>query len=102
LTYEAMLASGRKTWTAGDHVRVYRTKKGSGGVVEEPDNCDLRDYDVPHYSRLLRETYAARLVRAFTPEDYANIFEDTGQLTLFTAPLTSIRTILNPEQCITP
>jgi len=32
LTYEAMLASGRKSWSVGERVRVYRTKTG-GGVV---------------------------------------------------------------------
>src|SRR5690349_8914944 len=41
LPYEAMLASGRTTWSIGDRVRVYRTKAGSGGVIEEGD--DRRD-----------------------------------------------------------
>ena len=30
---------------------------------------DPRDYDVEHYVRVLRENFAARLARAFTPED---------------------------------
>ena len=68
LIYEAMLASGRTSWSVGDRIRVYRTKSGSGGVIEESEdgaaaieNSDLRDYDVDHYARVLRETYAARL-----------------------------------------
>src|SRR5262249_4620401 len=48
LAYEAMLASGRTSWSVGDRVRVYRIAGGSGGVVEESDDgaaADLRDYD---------------------------------------------------------
>ena len=76
LPYEAMLAKGRTSWSVGDRIRVYRTKSGSGGVIEEAEGesvatgKDARDYDVEHYARLLRETFAARLVRAFTPADY--------------------------------
>ena len=76
LPYEAMLASGRTSWSVGDRIRVYRTKSGAGGVIEESEGeavatgADRRDYDVDHYARLLRETFAARLARAFTPEDY--------------------------------
>src|SRR5260370_337748 len=51
LQYEAMLASGSKTWRAGDRVRVYRARGGIGGVVAEPGESgaahpDPRDYDV--------------------------------------------------------
>ena len=77
LPYEAMLASGRTSWSVGDRIRVYRTKSGSGGVIEESEDeavatesADRRDYDVDHYARVLRETFAARLARAFTPADY--------------------------------
>ena len=52
LPYEAMLASGRSTWTAGERVRVYRTASGYGRLVEDPDEddggperLDPRDYD---------------------------------------------------------
>jgi len=94
LAYEAMLASGRTSWSVGDRVRVYRTKSGSGGVVEEDGGIDRRDYDVEHYARLLRDTFASRLARAFTPDDYAALFADPDQLSLFTPPVTTIRTIL--------
>jgi DNA polymerase I len=92
LPYEAMLASGRTSWSIGDRVRVYRTKSGCGGVIEEGD--DPRDYDIDHYARLLRETYAARLERAFTPADYQSLFEDPEQLSLFATPASEIRTVL--------
>jgi len=104
LPYEAMLARGRTSWSIGDRVRVYRTKGGSGGVVEEAadeaagiETADRRDYDVDHYARLLRDTFAARLVRAFTPDDYAAIFADPDQLSLFTPPVATIRTILSKQ-----
>jgi DNA polymerase elongation subunit (family B) len=101
LPYEAMLANGRTSWSVGDRIRVYRTKSGSGGVIEESDDetvatesADGRDYDVDHYARLLRETFAARLIRAFTPDDYEALFADSHQMSLFTPPIASIRTVL--------
>jgi DNA polymerase elongation subunit (family B) len=109
LPYEAMLTSGRTTWNIGDHVRVYRRKTGSAGVVEEPedeafasDGRDCRDYDCNHYVRLLHETFAARLARAFTPDDYAAVFADPDQLSLFTPPASSIRTILHKQPAMAP
>jgi DNA polymerase I len=102
LPYEAMLASGRRTWSAGERVRVYRTRSGEGAAVRDPDEADeagdpveLRDYDVEHYVRMLRETYAERLVRAFTPADFAALFAEPDQLSLFPASLESIRSVLS-------
>jgi DNA polymerase, archaea type len=99
-SYEAMLASGRTTWSVGDKVRVYRTKTGSGGVVAESDDAstedtDRRDYDVDHYSRLLRDTFAARLARAFTPGDFTAMFADPDQFSLFSPDIPSIRSVLH-------
>ena len=102
LPYEAMLSSGRTSWSVGDRIRVYRTRTGSGGVIEESEDetvstesADRRDYDVDHYARVLRETFAARLERAFTPADFEAVFADPDQLTLFTPPVATIRTVLN-------
>jgi DNA polymerase elongation subunit (family B) len=103
LPYEALLTAGRPTWSVGDHIRVYRTKTGAG-LVDEPDederasdaaDChNLRDYDIEHYARLLRDTFAARLERAFTPEDYEALFADPSQLSLFAPPIATIRPVL--------
>jgi DNA polymerase elongation subunit (family B) len=102
LPYEAMIASGRPSWSIGDKVRVYRTKSGSGAVVPSTDDdsraaeeADPRDYDVDHYIRLLRDTYAARLARAFTAEDFATIFAHPDQLSLFTPVIASMRPVLS-------
>lgn len=100
LTYEALLASGRSQWSVGDRVRVYRTAKGTGGVVEERDGSldapprDPRDYDAEHYLRILRETYAARFERAFTPEDFALVFADPEQPSLWAHSLDDVRAVL--------
>jgi DNA polymerase elongation subunit (family B) len=106
LAYEAMLTSGRTQWKVGDRVRIYRTKSGAGGVIEEGEDgvasgaADTRDYDVNHYARVLRETFAARLARAFTPEDYEAVFADPEQLSLFALELAAIRPVLTPGLAI--
>jgi DNA polymerase elongation subunit (family B) len=103
LPYEAMLASGRNSWSVGDRVRVYRSTGGAGRIAEEVDENDVaaaagaRDYDTTHYSRLLRDTFAARLARAFTPEDFAIVFADPDQLALFTPSVDTVRPILTPR-----
>ncbi|HVX42098.1 MAG TPA: DNA polymerase domain-containing protein [Gemmatimonadaceae bacterium] len=105
LSYEAMLASGRTTWRAGERVRVYRTRNGGASVVAEQDDGapprdDPRDYDVDWYVRLLRETYAARMVRAFTVQDFAAVFPHPDQLSLFTPAIEGVRTILVGEPAL--
>jgi DNA polymerase elongation subunit (family B) len=99
LTYEALLAGGRRRWSVGERVRVYRTASGHGGVVDERDADegaprDPRDYDVEHYLRVLRETYAARLARAFSPGDFAALFADPEQPSLWGDALRDVRPIL--------
>jgi DNA polymerase I len=100
LVYEAMLASGRTTWAVGERVRVYRTARGLGRVIAEPDADELpiadavRDYDVEHYVRILRDQFASRLQRALAPDDFAAVFADPDQLSLFTPSLAAMRTVL--------
>jgi DNA polymerase, archaea type len=101
--YEAMIASGRTSWSVGDRVRVYRTSGGAGRVAEDVDESDIaaadtaRNYDVAHYSRLLRETFAARLARALTPEGFSAVFADPDQLALFAPSLHTVKPILTPR-----
>lgn len=94
LPYEAMLASGRTHWSVGDRVRVYRTTDGRGAVVTDDADEDRRDYDVEHYVRVLRESFASRLARAFTPADFAAVFADPDQFPLFPVVLDGVRPIL--------
>ena len=101
LTYEALLSSGRTSWRVGERVRVYRTPGGGGAVVpsgEDPaapaGTADPRDYDGEHYARVLRGTFAARLARALTRGDFAAVFADPDQLSLFSPPTARMRPIL--------
>ncbi len=100
--YEAVLASGRTSWRVGERVRIYRTQSGAGSVVASPGEegdgpvpADPRDYDVEHYARVLRGTFAARLARALTPADFAVLFADPDQLSLFTPPTAAMRPVLD-------
>ena len=102
LPYEAMLGSGRPRWRVGDRIRVYRTKSGGAGVIDEAESAELtkgnrRDYDVDHYARVLLATFAVRLERAFTPGDFAALFADPAQMSLFDEPVGEIRTVLVKE-----
>jgi DNA polymerase elongation subunit (family B) len=98
LAYEALLANGHTSWSVGDRVRVYRKQNGEGGLVasseDETPRPDQRDYDVDYYVRLLRTTYAERLARAFTPEDFGVVFADPDQYSMFSPPVESIRPVL--------
>jgi DNA polymerase elongation subunit (family B) len=103
LTYEALLASGRSEWRVGDRVRVYRASGGRAALFSrsvdttdaaEPPAADPRDYDAAYYVRLLSETFATRLARAFTADDYARVFADPGQPSLFETDLGEVRPIL--------
>ncbi|HEY3801651.1 MAG TPA: DNA polymerase domain-containing protein [Kofleriaceae bacterium] len=95
LAYEALLAAGRTSWTVGDRVRVYRAIGGAAGLVEDDDQVDApRDYDVEHYIRVLRDSFASRLQRAFEPDDFATLFDDPDQLSLFAKSPAAIRPIL--------
>ncbi|HEX6039277.1 MAG TPA: ribonuclease H-like domain-containing protein [Longimicrobium sp.] len=96
LSYEALLSSGRTAWRVGEKVRIYRTQGGGGAVVPatEDGEADRRDYDVEHYARVLRDTYASRLARALTPDDFAALFASPDQLSLFAPAPSSMRPVL--------
>ena len=93
------MAIGRSSWSVGDHVRVYRRRTGAFAVIEEDEpvtgnRADNHDYDVEHYARLLRATFAVRLERAFTPTDYAALFADPNQMSLFAPRIEEVQTTL--------
>jgi DNA polymerase I len=89
LPYEALLSHGRTTWSVGERVRVYRAAGKRAGLLPEDaegdrvEGDDPRDYDGEHYARLLRESYAARLARAFSAEGFRALFDDPDQPSLF-------------------
>jgi DNA polymerase elongation subunit (family B) len=98
-SYEAMIAAGRLDWRRGDRVRVFRARDGSAGLVTDraetaAGQTDMRNYDVEHYLRVLKDTYASRLARAFAPADFAALFADPDQASLFPPAYDEIRSML--------
>lgn len=96
LPYEAMLFAGRTRWRRGERVRVYRARHGRAGLAIERDDAarDPRDYDVEHYVRVLRESFASRLARAFEPADFAALFADPDQGALFPVEFVDVKAVL--------
>jgi DNA polymerase elongation subunit (family B) len=103
LTYEALLGSGRREWRVGDRVRVYRTSGGRAALysrsaeaadAEGAPAADARDYDTTYYVRQLSDTFATRLARAFSADDFARVFADPEQPSLFDTNLGEVRPIL--------
>lgn len=98
LPYEAMLNSGRRRWGRGERVRVYRATGGRAMLLAEDAGGepagDPRDYDVAYYARVLLDNYAARLARAFAPDDFAVIFGSPEQPSLFAPPIETIQPVL--------
>ncbi|MDQ6611897.1 MAG: hypothetical protein M3Y64_05655, partial [Gemmatimonadota bacterium] len=110
LSYEALLASGRTAWSVGERVRIYRQQgsnagaASTGGVVSEIEeggepahHVDKRDYDVEYYARLLRDSFAERLQSAYSGEDFATLFSDPRQPSLFTQLIETIKPILTRQ-----
>jgi hypothetical protein len=74
-------------------------------LLEEPEDStagsgtiDSRDYDIDHYARQLRQTFASRLACAFTPADYDAVFADPHQMSLFMPAVATIRTVLERKE----
>jgi DNA polymerase I len=53
--------------------------------------ADRRDYDVDHYLQVLVTSYAARLRKAFAPDDFEQLFRPDGQTGLFDRPIEHIQ-----------
>jgi DNA polymerase, archaea type len=53
--------------------------------------ADRRDYDANHYIQVLVTSYAARLRKAFSPEDFEQLFRPESQPGLFDQPVESIQ-----------
>ena len=108
--YEALLTAGRTQWRAGERVRFYRAADGvnvwlpdkasndtstlatSGTDEHATDHHSAQPppYDVAHYLTVLHTSYVSRLRKAFTPDDFAQLFRPTGQAGLFDCPLAEI------------
>lgn len=103
--YEALLNAGRSDWTIGERVRVYRAEGGASVWVPDETEDDIdtsgalppaqaaerRDYDVEHYLQVLITSYASRLRKAYSPEDFEQLFRLDEQLSLFDQPIEQIQ-----------
>ncbi len=85
---------GRTRWAPGDRVRYYRARGGVQVWLPEDDDDAVRpaarDYDVAHYLEVLVGSYAARLRKAFAPEDFERLFRLDHQGGLFDRPIATI------------
>jgi DNA polymerase, archaea type len=107
LPYEALLLHGHGHWTVGERVYVYRRTLGRAGLwqeelddeTEDADPSasarDARDYDVEHYVRLLRNTFASRLARGLCAEDFEAIVADPDRPSLFERSLAGAQPVLS-------
>jgi DNA polymerase, archaea type len=128
--YEALLAAGRKQWRAGERVRFYRAPQGvpvwlpdetddASPISDEenededeeseqslfpaasaPSLPDRRDYDIEHYLRILRDSYAERLRVVFETEDFSQLFRLDAQQGLFDRPIEQMN--LRWIRCLAP
>jgi DNA polymerase, archaea type len=111
--YEALLNAGRTNWHPGERVCFYRVRGGRYVWLPEEtevlpldhdwqageqhakqplyeDVANRRNYDVDHYIQALVNSYATRLRKAFTPEDFEQLFRLDGLSGLFDKPIESI------------
>jgi DNA polymerase, archaea type len=91
-TYEAMLASNKTSWRQGERVKIYKAQQGQWLVLEDRAKTN-NHYDITHYVKTLRETYAGRFEKAFSKEDFETMFR-TEQEGLFDPPVATIKTLL--------
>jgi DNA polymerase elongation subunit (family B) len=100
--YEALLAAGRTRWRAGERVRFYRAAGGAAVWLPEraangPSSHDEAargerpGYDIAHYLAVLQTSYVSRLRKAFSADDFEQLFRLSGQVGLFDRPLADLQ-----------
>ncbi|GGJ29720.1 DNA polymerase domain-containing protein [Deinococcus roseus] len=86
--YEAMLLSGRESWSKGERILMYQGRGRIGRILQDQDP---RDYDIQHYIEALKKHYAERLSSAFSPEDFEAVFPAHLQGRLFERTLEEVQ-----------
>ncbi|HXX78114.1 MAG TPA: DNA polymerase domain-containing protein, partial [Ktedonobacteraceae bacterium] len=83
---------------------IFEYLRSENNISQSPHvaQAEYRDYDANHYIQVLITSYAARLRKAFSPEDFAQLFRLDSQPGLFDQPIESIeprwiRCQINPE-----
>ena len=95
--YEVLLASGREEWKSNERVTYFQARDRRKKLLEEYAD----DYDAEYYVKRLRTTYAQRLAKGFTPEDFEAIFQADQSLDLFGRDLSQIKPIWSVERELT-
>jgi len=67
------------------------TKGGAAKPSRREIIGERRDYDANHYLQVLVTSYAARLRKAFAPDDFEQLFRLNGQAGLFDRPIEAIQ-----------
>ncbi|HEU5226814.1 MAG TPA: DNA polymerase domain-containing protein, partial [Ktedonobacteraceae bacterium] len=87
---ETVEASVDSDWT-GEAEVSNEAHKEAETVSHKSAIADRRDYDVEHYLQVLVTSYAARLRKAFTADDFEQLFRLDIQPGLFDRPIESIQ-----------
>lgn len=89
-TEEATVGNEWSTDESRRDSRNDRNEQENTGMTHKELVANRRDYDVEHYVQVLVTSYAARLRKAFSPEDFARLFrlEQSG---LFDQPVETIQ-----------
>ena len=69
-------------------------------AASAPSLTDRRDYDIEHYLRILRDSYAERLRVVFEAEDFSQLFRLDAQQGLFDRPIEQMQ--LRWIRCLAP
>ncbi len=87
LDWEAEAGANGQEQEAGAAAQAFPDTESSRREVV----ADRRDYDADHYLQVLVTSYAARLRKAFAPDDFAQLFRLEGQTGLFDRPVEDIQ-----------
>ncbi|HCI80599.1 MAG TPA: DNA polymerase [Ktedonobacter sp.] len=71
--------------------QIEKANKENTAIMERFEIANRRDYDVDHYLGVLVTSYAARLKKAFAPQDFTQLFRVDEQLSFFDLPIEEIQ-----------
>lgn len=90
-TWEAEDEEGEEELAATSPAPSTIPKAAKAGPSRREIIAERRDYDVNHYLQALVTSYAARLRKAFAPDDFEQLFRLNGQPGLFDRPVEAIQ-----------
>ncbi len=92
LPEEAEEAPAGAGWETEEKISAAESETNSApSSSSQHEVANRRDYDVEHYLQVLVTSYAARLRKAFAPEDFKQLFRVDDQPSLFDQPIDSIQ-----------